>query len=162
MRPSIDDYYLDIARDVSKRGTCLRRRFGAVIVRAGTIISTGYVGAPRGSINCIDIGVCTRQSLNIPAGTMYELCESVHAEMNAVINAARSGASVLGATLYLYGENVEDGSLVENILPCKMCARVIVNAGIELVKVRDKEGQIKEYGKEFLLEISTARSTKGY
>ncbi|MBN1233768.1 MAG: dCMP deaminase family protein [Candidatus Coatesbacteria bacterium] len=161
-RPSIDEYYLNIAKDVSKRSTCLRRRFGAVIVRAGTIVATGYVGAPRGSINCIDRGICTRQALNIEPGTRYELCESVHAEMNAVINAARTGTPVLGGVMYLYGENTSDDSMVENIAPCKMCARVIVNSGIRRVVIMNPDKEIIYLEKNYLLEISTSESKKGY
>ena len=128
------NYYLDIAEAVSKRGTCLRRNFGAIIVNFDQIISTGYVGAPRGRKNCSDMGVCVRTQLNIPRGERYELCRSVHAEMNAVISASRD--EMIGATLYLVGiEN--DGSYVENAAPCSMCKRVIINAGIERVVIRN-------------------------
>ncbi|HDI02537.1 MAG TPA: dCMP deaminase family protein [Candidatus Aenigmarchaeota archaeon] len=141
-RPSKDDYYLNIAREVCKRGTCLRRRYGAVIVKDDQIISTGYVGAPRGTPNCIDLGVCKREELKIPKGERYELCRSVHAEMNAIINAARAGVSVLGGTLYLYGEEVKDGSLTEPE-PCKLCQRAIINAGLKKVVLRTKDGGIR-------------------
>lgn len=128
------NYYLDIAETVSKRGTCLRRNFGAIIVNFDQIISTGYVGAPRGRKNCSDMGVCVRSQLNIPRGERYELCRSVHAEMNAIISASRD--EMIGATLYLVGvEN--DGSYVENAAPCALCKRVIINAGIERVVIRN-------------------------
>ena len=95
------NYYLDIAEAVTGRGTCLRRNFGAVIVKNDTIISTGYVGAPRGRANCNELHYCTREKLQVPRGERYELCRSVHAEQNAIINASRS--EMLGATLYLVG-----------------------------------------------------------
>ncbi|MBN2330572.1 MAG: cytidine deaminase [Candidatus Aenigmarchaeota archaeon] len=145
-RPEKTEYYLNIAREVSLRSTCLRRRFGAVILKDDQIISTGYVGAPRGAPNCLDIGKCPREEAKIPAGERYELCRSVHAEANAIINAARAGVSVLGGTLYLYGENVKDGSIAE-ARPCKMCKRMIINAGIRQVVVKTPEGK-KSYSIE--------------
>lgn len=141
-RPEKDIYYLNIARQVSKRSTCLRRRFGAIIVKDDAIIATGYVGAPRGTPNCIDLGKCLRQELNVPSGQRYELCRSVHAEANAIINAARSGVSVLGAKMYVFGEN-PDGSIAE-VKPCKMCRRMIINAGIKEVIVPWR-GKVKRY-----------------
>ena len=119
-RPEKQDYYLNIAMEVCKRSTCLRRRFGAVILRDDQIISTGYAGSPRGVPNCVDLGKCLRKEMNIPPGERYELCRSVHAEANAIINAARSGVSLLNGTLYLYGENVESGEIAE-AKPCRMC-----------------------------------------
>jgi len=145
-RPEKTEYYLNIAREVSLRSTCMRRRFGAVILKDDQIISTGYVGAPRGAPNCLDIGKCPREEAKIPAGERYELCRSVHAEANAIINAARAGVSVLGGTLYLYGENVKDGSIAE-ARPCKMCKRMIINAGIKQVVVKTPEGK-KSYSIE--------------
>ena len=129
------NYYLDIAEAVTGRGTCLRRNFGAVIVKNDTIISTGYVGAPRGRANCNELHYCTREKLQVPRGERYELCRSVHAEQNAFINASRS--EMLGATLYLVGLEYKDGSYVQNANPCAMCKRMIINAGIETVVVRD-------------------------
>lgn len=145
-RPEKTEYYLNIAREVCQRSTCLRRRFGAVILKNDQIISTGYVGAPRGAPNCIDIGKCPREEANIPAGERYELCRSVHAEANAIINAARAGVSVIGGTMYLYGENVKDGKIAE-AKPCKMCKRMIINAGIEEVVVKTPGGK-KSYSIE--------------
>ncbi len=145
-RPEKSDYYLSIAKEVSRRSTCLRRRFGAVILRDDQIISTGYVGAPRGAPNCTALGRCLREENNVPPGERYELCRSVHAEMNAIINAARAGVSVLGGTLYLYGENVGDDSVAE-AKPCKMCKRMIINAGIRKVIVQSPEGA-KEFSTE--------------
>ena len=131
------NYYLDLADVVSKRGTCLRRRYGAVIVKNDEVISTGYVGAPRGRQNCSDIGVCIRQKMNIPRGERYELCRSVHAEANAIISAERE--KMIGSTLYLSGREVSTGEYVKNSNSCSMCKRMIINAGISKVVVRDTE-----------------------
>ena len=128
------NYYLDIAETVSKRGTCLRRNFGAIIVNFDQIISTGYVGAPRGRKNCCDIGHCVRDEMNVPRGERYELCRSVHAEMNAIISASRD--SMIGSTMSLVGTE-NDGSYVENASPCSLCKRMIINAGIERVVIRN-------------------------
>jgi len=143
MRPSKDKYYLNIAKEVAQRSTCLRRRFGAIIIRDDQIISTGYTGAPRGAPNCIDVGECVREKLKIPSGERYELCHSVHAELNAIINAARAGASILGGTMYLFGENM-DGTLIEELKSCQMCRRAIINAGLERFVVLTKKG-IEEF-----------------
>lgn len=143
MRPSKTEYYLNIAKEVAQRATCLRRRFGAVIVREDQIVSTGYVGAPRGAPNCIDVGTCAREELKIPSGERYELCHSVHAELNAIINAARTGVSLLGGIMYLYGENI-DNTLIEDLKPCQMCRRAIINAGLEKLITLTREG-IQEY-----------------
>lgn len=129
------NYYLDIATVVLERGTCLRRNFGAIIVKNDEIISTGYTGAPRGRKNCIDLGFCRRVAMNIPRGQRYELCRSVHAEENAIISASRR--DMIGATLYLVGRDVETGSFVEKASSCAMCKRAIINAGIEKVIIRD-------------------------
>lgn len=129
-----NNYYLDIAETVLERGTCLRRNFGAIIVRNDQILSTGYTGAPRGRKNCIDMGECLRSKLNIPRGERYELCRSVHAEANAIISASRN--DMIGATMYLVGREVKSGELVENTAPCAMCKRLIINAGIDKVVIR--------------------------
>lgn len=131
------NYYLDIAETVLERGTCLRRNFGAIIVNNDQIISTGYVGAPRGRKNCIDLGVCVRQSLNVPRGERYELCRSVHAEANAIIAASRK--DMIGATLYLVGKDAKTGEYVEDANPCAMCKRQIINAGIARVIIRNSK-----------------------
>ena len=114
-----DNYYLDIAEMVAQRGTCLRKLYGAVIVNNDEIISTGYVGAPRGRKNCTDLGRCIRAELGIPRGERYEICRSVHAEANAIISAARE--KMLGATVYLVGLEVSDRSYVANASCCSMC-----------------------------------------
>lgn len=129
------NYYLDIAETVLERGTCLRRNFGAIIVNNDQIISTGYVGAPRGRKNCIDLGYCVREANKIPRGERYELCRSVHAEANAIINAPRE--QMIGATLYLVGKDAKSGEYVENAMPCSMCKRTIINAGIKKVIIRN-------------------------
>ena len=129
------NYYLDIAQTVAERGTCIRRKFGAIIVSNDQIVSTGYVGAPRGRRNCTDIQTCVREELSVPRGERYELCRSVHAEANAIIHAARN--DMIGATLYLVGIELKNGDLVPDAAPCSMCKRQIINAGIVKVVVRN-------------------------
>lgn len=129
------NYYLDIAETVLERGTCLRRNYGSIIVKNDEIISTGYTGSPRGRLNCIDIGFCMREKLNVPRGEKYELCRSVHSEANAIISAPRR--DMIGATLYLVGKNASTGEIVEDASSCAMCKRLIINAGIERVVIRD-------------------------
>ncbi len=128
------NYYLDIAETVIERGTCLRRNFGAIIVRNDEIVSTGYSGAPRGRANCSDLGFCMRDKLGIPRGERYELCRSVHAEANCIISAARR--DIIGGTLYLVGRDAKTGELVENANCCAMCKRLVINSGIKDVVVR--------------------------
>ncbi len=141
MRPTKENYYLDIAEVVSARGTCLRRNYGAIIVKNDEIISTGYVGAPRGRKNCSDMGVCKRTELNIPRGERYEVCRSVHAEANAIISAPRD--KMIDATMYLCGKEVSDGSYIKNSNSCSMCKRMIINAGIKTVVVRDTKTEYR-------------------
>ena len=131
------NYYLEIADTVLKRGTCLRRNYGAVIVKNDEIISTGYTGAPRGRQNCINLGFCAREKLNIKRGEKYELCRSVHTEQNAVISAARK--DMIGATLYMVGRDAKTHELVSHADSCSMCKRVVINAGIEKVIVKDED-----------------------
>ena len=129
------NYYLDIAETVLERGTCLRRNYGAIIVKHDEIISTGYSGAPRARKNCCDLGYCIRQKLNIPRGQNYEKCRSVHAEANCIISASRR--DMIGSTLYLVGKDMESGEYVLDANSCSMCKRLILNAGIERVIIRD-------------------------
>ena len=129
------NYYLDIAETVLERGTCLRRNFGAIIVKNDQIVSTGYVGAPRGRHNCIDLGVCIRESMQVPRGERYELCRSVHAEANAIIHASRN--DMIGATMYLVGKDAKTGEYVKDANSCAMCKRMIINAGIKRVILRN-------------------------
>ena len=131
-----ENYYLDIAETVLERSTCLRRCYGAIVVTNDEIVSTGYNGAPRGRKNCMDLGYCTREAMNIPSGERYELCRSVHAEMNAIISAARR--DTLGATMYLAGRQAS-GELLEHATSCSMCRRLIINAGIERMVIRTGE-----------------------
>ncbi len=128
------NYYLDIAASVLQRSTCLRRQYGAIIVRNDEIISTGYNGAPRGRKNCSDCGRCAREELRIPSGERYELCRSVHAEANAIISASRR--DMLGGTLYLVGRDAQTGEYLTTTTPCSMCRRLIINSGIETVVCR--------------------------
>lgn len=155
------NYYLDIAQTVAERGTCLRRKFGAVIVKNDTIVSTGYAGAPRGRKNCCDIGTCLRQEYNIPAGERYELCRSVHAEANAIIAASRE--SMLGATLYLACIS-RDRSLYSGTSCCSMCRRLIINAGIETVVVRDTptEYRVINVEKDWVANDDSTSLKSGY
>lgn len=131
------NYYLDLAEVVAQRGTCLRRKYGAVLVKNDEVISTGYVGAPRGRKNCCDIGECIRTKLNIPRGERYELCRSVHAEANAIISASRD--KMIGSTLYLTGVEADTGEYVKNAICCSMCKRMVINAGIKDVYIRDSK-----------------------
>ncbi len=143
MRRDKINYYLDIAEAVLERGTCLRRKFGAIIVKSDEIISTGYAGAPRGRKNCCDIGTCRRKELNVAPGERYELCRSVHAEANAIISASRN--SMIGSALFLACRDSESGELVSGTVPCSMCKRLILNAGIERVYVRDTKQEFREF-----------------
>lgn len=138
-RVSKDNYYLNIAKQVATRSTCLRRQYGAVITNHDRIISTGYNGAPRGENNCSDLGVCEREKLNIPKGERYELCRAVHAEQNAIIHANYN--DMLGATLYVVGIEVTDGSYA-NGDPCEICIKLIKNAGIKRIVTRCKDGSL--------------------
>ncbi len=134
-RVSKENYYLDIAQTVSERSTCLRRRFGAIIVKNDSIISTGYNGAPRGRKNCDDLGYCFREKMGIPRGERYEMCRSVHAEANAIIAAPRE--QMLGSTLYMVCTSPEDGAVMPGTTSCMMCKKLAINAGIERIVVRD-------------------------
>ncbi len=135
------NYYLDLADVVSKRGTCLRKRYGAVIVKNDEVISTGYVGAPRGRKNCSDLGYCIRQQMHIPRGERYELCRSVHAEANAIISASRD--KMIDSTIYLSGREIDTDEYVRNANCCSMCKRMIINAGIKQVIVRDSDTEYR-------------------
>ena len=133
-RVSKENYYLDIAESVLERATCLRRVYGAIIVKNDEIISTGYNGAPRGRKNCVDIGYCAREAMKVPRGERYELCRSVHAEANAIISAARR--DMVGGTLYLAGKDAATGEVLSDATSCAMCRRMIINAGLERVIIR--------------------------
>ena len=128
-RPSQVKYYLGIAAAVAARSTCIRRQYGAVIVKNDTIVSTGYNGTARGLVNCCDLNECYREAHNIPHGQQYEKCKAVHAEANAIINASRE--EMCGAILFLAG--FENGERMKNPMPCEMCSRMITNSGIRRV-----------------------------
>ena len=130
-----ENYYLDIAGTVLERSTCMRRHYGAIIVQNDEIVSSGYNGAPRGRKNCGDLGYCTREAMNIPSGERYELCRSVHAEANAIISAPRR--DILGSTLYMVCRDPASGGLIPGSTSCSMCRRLIINAGISRVVIRD-------------------------
>ena len=134
-RVSKDNYYLDIAQVVSERSTCLRKKYGAIIVKNDVIVSTGYNGAPRGRKNCSDLGYCMRENLGIPRGERYEMCRSIHSEANAIIAASRE--QMLGATLYLCCTEPKTGEIVGGTNGCMMCKRMIINAGIDRVVIRN-------------------------
>ena len=142
-RVSKENYYLDIAETVSERSTCLRRRFGAIIVKNDVIIATGYNGAPRGRANCSELGDCIRMKLNLPRGERYEMCRSVHAEANAIIAASRE--NMIGSTLYMCCTDPSDGSVVGGTCSCMMCKRMVINAGIKTVVVRDTKTEYTVY-----------------
>ena len=136
------NYYLDIAETVLERGTCIRRKYGAIIVKNDEIISTGYAGAPRGRKNCSELGFCLRDKLGIPRGERYEKCRSVHAEANAIISAPRR--DMIGAVMYLAGRDMTTGELVKDANCCAMCKKMVINAGIEKVVVRDTQDDFRE------------------
>ena len=150
-RISKDEYYIKIAEAVLERSTCLRRKYGAVLVKDDEIVSTGYNGSPRGEKNCCDIGYCEREAQGVPKGERYELCVAIHSEDNAITSAGRTKAN--GATLYIVGKNTADGSYA-NPSPCMMCRRKIVNAGIarvvglfedeDITEIRDIDVKLKE------------------
>ncbi|MCH5250084.1 MAG: dCMP deaminase family protein [Lachnospiraceae bacterium] len=137
-RISKSDTYLNCAETFAYRSTCIKRKYGAVIVKDDAVISTGYNGSPRGLENCCDTGVCPRIKLDMHQGEGYEICRAVHAEANALLNCSRE--QTIGADLYLTGINPEDGS-VHKAKPCPLCARMIIQAGIRNVIMRAGEGE---------------------
>jgi dCMP deaminase len=143
-RTSKDLYYLGIAKEVSTRSTCFRRAIGAIIVRDDQIISAGYVGAPRKTKDSLEHGFCLRDRLGIPHGQRYELCRSVHAEQNAIINAARSGVSLLGGDMYIYGSAPGSATPI-NAFPCYICKKMLVNCGLARVVCSMADGGTKVF-----------------
>ena len=139
-RISKDEYYLGIAREVARRSTCFRRSIGAIIVRDDQIISTGYAGAPRKTRDSLEHGSCLRDQLNIPHGQRYELCRSVHAEQNAIINSARAGVSLLCGDMYVHGSVPESGEPIDAV-PCFICKKMIINAGLNRVICSTADGK---------------------
>ena len=159
-RISKANYYLEIAKTVAMRGTCLRRKFGAIIVKDDVIVSTGYAGAPRGRVNCCDLNFCLRDKMNIPRGERYELCRSVHAEANAIIAASRD--RMLGATLYLARVDPKTGESVGGTCCCQMCKRLVINAGIEKVVVLEDGGNYSVYEVSSWIEDDDSLGKIGY
>lgn len=158
-KPSKDKYYLEIAKRIGERSTCFTNKLGAIIVRDDQIVATGYIGAPRKTKDCIERNNCLRREANIPHGQRYEVCRSVHAEQNAIINAARAGVSILGGDIYLSGTRT-NGEKIDTF-PCFFCKRMIINAGLkrfigttkdDKVKVFFIEDWIKDWQKKDLLE----------
>ena len=157
-RISKENYYLDIAETVLERATCLRRVYGAIIVKNDEIISTGYNGAPRGRANCVDMGYCTRELMKIPRGERYELCRSIHAEANAIISASRR--DMVGGTIYLVGRDARTGELLGDATSCMMCRRMVINAGLDKVVIRRSKTEfevvdVQEWVNEDDLQIPT-------
>ena len=151
-RISKENYYLDIAQTVLGRATCLRRVYGAIIVKNDEIISTGYNGAPRGRANCVDMGYCSREAMRVPRGERYVLCRSVHAEANAIISASRRDC--VGGTLYLVGRDARTGELLTDATSCAMCRRQVINAGLKYVVIRKTptDFQVVDVEKEWVEE----------
>lgn len=149
-RISKDEYYLKIAKTVAQRSPCIRRQFGAIIVKDDVIVSTGYNGPARGVINCTEVG-CLKDEMNLPHYSGYEYCPALHAEENCVINAARHGANVLNGTMFVCGQNFKDESITES-KPCERCKRAIINAGIKRVVTMNEKGNIIKYNVEDWIE----------
>ena len=154
------NYYLDIADSVLERSTCLRRMYGAVLVNNDEIISTGYNGAPRGRKNCSDIGGCIRIKMNIPRGERYEICRSIHSELNAIISASRK--DMIGATLYLSGKEANSGEYIKDANCCSMCKRAIINAGISKVIIRGDKTYYRRINVQEWIDDESLDGTFGY
>ncbi|MCR4712249.1 MAG: dCMP deaminase family protein [Clostridia bacterium] len=153
-RPSWDEYFMQMAELTATRSTCLRRNVGAVIVQNRHIIATGYNGAPRGLAHCVELGGCLREKLGVPSGERHELCRALHAEQNAIIQAATLGHSIEGGSIYITHQ------------PCAICAKMIINAGIDRIVV--KEGYpdelavslLEEAGKRIILLKETEKNSR--
>lgn len=156
-RPDKRTHFFNRARVAAERSTCLRRRIGAIIVnKDGVELSSGYVGAPRNTEHCIDIGKCLRRNLKIPSGQRYELCRSVHAEQNAIINAARTGASIVGGEMYISSEKLKGAYTTEDEKiygPCIICKKEIINAGLTAVHMREEGVGERSYTLEQIKEL---------
>jgi len=155
------NYYLDMAEVALERSTCLRRKFGAIIVKNDEVISTGYNGAPRGRKNCDDLGYCMREKMQIPRGERYEMCRSVHAEANAIISASRR--DLMDSTLYMVGKEASDGSYIKNSNSCAMCKRMLINAGIKQIIIRDTKEDYRIIDiEDFIKNDETLEMVTGY
>lgn len=145
-KPDWHRYFIDLAKNISIRSNCLSANMGAIITKENVILSTGYVGAPRKTKDCYEKGYCLRRKLNIPSGERYELCVSVHAEQNAIINSARNGVSVKDGTMYIYGTKVyQNSNIAIDAIPCFICKKMIINAGIKTVVCSTKDGSYKVF-----------------
>jgi dCMP deaminase len=150
-RPDKFEHFLNRAKVAAEMSTCLRRRIGAIIVKDGVELSSGYVGSPRGTEHCLDTGKCLRKELGIPPGERYELCRSVHAEQNAIINAARIGVNIMGGEMYLHSErikgqyNAKRGDTSRIYGPCIICTKMIINAGLTAVHMKEEGAGVKTY-----------------
>jgi dCMP deaminase len=140
-RPSKDKYYLDLAKTIGQRSNCYRSKLGAIIIRDDQIVATGYIGAPRQTKDCLERNNCLRDKMEIPHGQRYEICRSVHAEQNAIINAARAGVSILGGDIYISGEGKDKEPI--NAFPCYICKKMIINAGLKRAICSTQENEIK-------------------
>ncbi|MFA6435722.1 MAG: dCMP deaminase family protein [Candidatus Gracilibacteria bacterium] len=172
-RPSKDEYYLDLAKSVCRRSTCTKVEIGAVIIREDQVVATGYCGAPRGTKSSLEHGFCLRKKLGIPSGHRYEMCRSVHAEQNAIINAARSGTSLLGGDMYIYGKVYgNDQTQPIDAFPCFICKKMLINCGLKRVICSLKDGTYKifqvadwleEWGKNDIIddEFQYGEKTEG-
>lgn len=158
-RPSKDEYYLQIAHAISQRSTCLRSRYGAIIVKNDVIVSSGYNGAARKVKDCLEIGFCLKDKMELPHGSGYDACLSVHAEANAVVNAARSGANIFGGIMFISGEDCKTGKIVE-ARPCTFCRRLLINTGIEKVVFKKPDGSVGEYNIEEWVRDETGSHLK--
>ncbi len=136
-------YYIEIAKVVSRRATCLRKKFGAIIVKDDQIVATGYNGAPRKTKSSLEHNFCLRESQNIASGSQYEICRSVHAEQNCLINAARAGVSILGGDMFLYGENPDQTPV--HAFPCFICKKMLINAGLNTIFVNNEKNNVIPY-----------------
>ena len=155
------NYYLDIAETILERGTCIRNNYGSVIVKNDEIISTGYTGAPRGRKNCLDLGYCTRKAQTELSGAGFELCRSVHSEMNAIISADRK--NMIGSTLYLVGINKRNGEYVKDNYPCTLCKRMIINSGLKDVYIRDSKDKYRHVEvSSYIEDDESLEGIKGY
>lgn len=142
-RAQKDKYYLNIAKEIAQRSACFRNRCGSIIIKDDAIVATGYIGAPRKTKDCLERGECLRDKLKIPHGQRYELCRSVHSEQNAIINAARSGVSILGGDIFIYSES-KKGELVDSF-SCFICKKMIINAGLNRVVCSIRNGDYKVF-----------------
>lgn len=155
------NYYLNMAETAGQRGTCIRKKYGAIIVKNDRIVSTGYVGAPRKRENCCALGRCLREELKIPSGERYELCRSVHAEANAIINASKEEMD--GATMFLVGIDLKTGDYVENANCCSMCKRLVINSGISKVIIRDTKEKYRIIDvEEWIKNDESLENHRGY